>query len=97
MCADSCLDWLPLSGRSPGALGGLTLGCPSSLTELLSGAWSCKAALDLSFALEAFIMAGGWLVFDNAQVLYQGGAVARTWRKAQRTPRLRKRRREAPR
>ena len=30
----------------------------------------CSPVLKTVFAFEAFLMAGGWLFFDNAQVLY---------------------------
>lgn len=63
----------------------------------MSGAWSCKTGFEVCFAVEPFIMAGGWLVFDNAQVLFQGGAVARPGRQAKRAASGRKRRRVAPR
>jgi hypothetical protein len=40
--------------------------------SLLKSAFAFSTRPTISFALEAFIMGGGWLVFDNAQILWVG-------------------------
>lgn len=54
-------------GRCSLAAAHCVVGGGSRLTYLAS----CKClSVRSTFAFETFIMAGGWLVFDNAQALY---------------------------
>lgn len=51
-------------------------GAPGARIRLAPLASCKRSSLRSSFAFETFIMAGGWLHFDNAQCLFQGERAA---------------------